>query len=71
MSLLFHKDGFGEDSNYAKAENIRVLQVLMGYGFFIFHGSHFWGLNNAILFFSFCLVPLSVYLERLLVPKRG
>ena len=52
MSLLFHKDGFGEDSNYAKAENIRVLQVLMGYGFFIFHGSHFWGLNNAVLFFA-------------------
>ena len=36
MSLLFHKDGFGEDSNYAKAENIRVLQVLMGYGFLYF-----------------------------------
>ena len=52
MSLLFHKNGFGEDSNYAKAENIRVLQVLVGYGFFMFHGLHFWGLNNAVLFFS-------------------
>ena len=51
MSLLFHKDGFGEDSNYAKAENIRVLQVLVGYGFFIFHASQFWGLNNTVFFF--------------------
>ena len=51
ISLLFHKDGFGEDSNYAKAENIRVLQVLVGYSFFIFHGTQFWGLNNAVLFF--------------------
>lgn len=51
MSLLFHKEGFGEDSNYTKAENIRVLQVLVGYGFFLFHGSYFWGWNNAVLFF--------------------
>ena len=51
MSLFFHKDGFGEDSNYAKAENIRVLQVLVGYGFFIFHASQFWGLNNTVFFF--------------------
>ena len=37
-----------DDVNYKKAENFRVHQIFLGFSFFIFHGSIFWGLQNIV-----------------------
>ena len=43
LAWFIDKDQFGEDTNYIKAEKIRILQIILGYGYFLFHGSIFWG----------------------------
>ena len=55
-SIFFSKDILITDENYKKAEKIRIVQVLFGFCFFIFHSVTFLGLINTILFFVNCIV---------------
>jgi uncharacterized membrane protein len=49
--MLYFRDKLEKENNYKKAENIRVIQVFLGFGFFIFHSLIFFGLINTLLFF--------------------
>ena len=52
ISWFVNKDQFGNDQNYDKAEQLRFVQIIIGYSYFILHGSIFWGWSNIILFTS-------------------
>lgn len=52
LSWFVNKDQFGNDQNYDKAEQLRFVQIIIGYSYFILHGSIFWGWSNIILFTS-------------------
>ena len=56
LAWFIDKDQFGEDTNYIKAEKIRILQIILGYGYFLFHGSIFWGWINMALFVSIAIL---------------
>ena len=61
-SLLYFQDGFENDDNYKKAELIRVVQVSLGFLFFILHSIVFLGLFNTLLFFVSSFL-ISLFLE--------
>ena len=48
---------FGDDPHYFRAERVRVLQILLGYGYLLYHGSKFLGWGNML---SFVLVAIFV-----------
>ena len=48
---------FGDDPHYFRAERVRVLQIVLGYGYLLYHGSKFLGLGNML---SFVLVAIFV-----------
>ena len=60
LAWFIDKDQFGEDTNYIKAEKIRILQIILGYGYFLFHGSIFWGWNYMALFVSIAIIVSTV-----------
>jgi len=39
----------GEILNYNQAEKFRIIQVLLGFSYFVYHGIMYWGWNNLIL----------------------
>ena len=54
----FAKDNqFGDDPHYLKAERVRVLQIILGYGYLLYHGSIFLGWGSML---SFVLVAIFV-----------
>ena len=58
-SLLFFNNDLDVDKRYNTAEKIRVVQVCLGFGFFIYHSIIFFGLNNTVLlFFSSFIISL-------------
>ena len=61
-SLLFFNKDLTIDNRYKTAENFRVIQVYLGFSFFIYHSIIFFGLNNTILFF-FSSFIISLLLE--------
>ena len=61
-SLLFFNKDLTIDNRYKAAENFRVIQVCLGFSFFIYHSIIFFGLNNTILFF-FSSFIISLLLE--------
>lgn len=61
-SALFFNNDLDIDSKYNTAEKIRVIQVLLGFSFFIYHSIIFFGLNNTITFF-FSSFVISLLLE--------
>ena len=61
-SLLYFQDDFENDDNYKKAELIRVIQVSLGFLFFILHSIVFLGLFNTLLFFVSSFL-ISLFLE--------
>ena len=61
-SLLFFNNDLDVDKRYNKAEKIRVVQVCLGFSFFIYHSIIFFGLNNTVLFF-FSSFIISLLLE--------
>jgi uncharacterized membrane protein len=50
LSWFVKKDQIGHDQNYDKAEQLRFVQIIIGYCYFILHGSISWGWVNNILF---------------------
>ena len=48
--------------NYQKAEKTRVLQVLILFLFFIYHGFIFWGITNIFIFISVTFI-VSLFME--------
>jgi len=50
LSWFVKKDQLGHDQNYDKAEQLRFVQIIIGYCYFILHGSISWGWSNIILF---------------------
>lgn len=50
LSFITHSTDFGPDLNYQKAEKVRIIQVLIGSIYLVFHGSLFWGWLNIFLF---------------------
>ncbi len=50
IGWFIKNDKLEYDQKYHKAEKFRVLQVLFGFGFFLFHGNIYWGWKNIILF---------------------
>jgi len=61
-SLLFFNNDLDVDKRYNTAEKIRVVQVCLGFGFFIYHSIIFFGLNNTVIFF-FSSFMISLLLE--------
>jgi len=61
-SLLFFNNDLDIDKRYNTAEKLRVVQVCLGFSFFIYHSIIFFGLNNTILFF-FSSIIISLLLE--------
>ena len=61
-SLLYFGKKLEDESNYKKAENIRVVQVILGFSFFIFHSLLFFGTLNTFLFFIISFIT-SLFLE--------
>ena len=61
-SLLFFNNDLDIDKRYNTAEKIRVVQVCLGFGFFIYHSIIFFGLNNTVIFF-FSSFMISLLLE--------
>ena len=58
-SLLFFNNDLDFDKRYNKAEKFRVVQVYLGFSFFIYHSIIFFGLNNTVLlFFSSFIISL-------------
>ena len=50
LSWFVKKNQLEQVDNYDKAEQFRFVQIIIGYFYFILHGSMIWGWNNAILF---------------------
>ena len=63
-SITFFKNStdFASDLNYQKAEKIRIIQVLIGFIYLVFHGSIFWGWLNIGLFI-FITFSISLIIE--------
>ena len=61
-SLLFFNNDLDIDNRYNAAEKIRVIQVCLGFSFFIYHSIIFFGFNNTILFFISSFI-ISLLLE--------
>jgi putative membrane protein len=61
-SLLFFNNDLDIDNRYKAAEKIRVVQVFLGFSFFIYHSIIFFGLSNTILFFISSFI-ISLLLE--------
>jgi uncharacterized membrane protein len=61
-SLLFFNNDLAFDKRYNTAEKIRVVQVCLGFSFFIYHSIIFFGINNTVLFF-FSSIIISLFLE--------
>ena len=61
-SLLFFNNDLDIDKRYNTAEKLRVVQVCLGFSFFIYHSITFFGLNNTVLFF-FSSFIISLLLE--------
>ena len=61
-SVLFFNKNLDVDNKYSVAENIRVIQVGLGFTFFIYHSVTFFGIYNSILFF-FSSFVISLFLE--------
>ena len=61
-SLLFFNNDLDIDNRYKAAEKIRVVQVCLGFSFFIYHSIIFFGLSNTILFFISSFI-ISLLLE--------
>jgi len=63
-SVLFFNNNFDTDKNYDLAEKIRVLQVSLGFSFFVYHSIIFFGVFNTVLFFISSIV-ISLITENL------
>ena len=61
-SILYFQDDIVDKNTYKKAEAIRVVQVFLGFLFFIFHSTVFLGLFNTLLFFISSFL-ISLFLE--------
>ncbi len=61
-SLLYFGDKLESESNYKKAENIRMIQVILGFSFFVFHSVLFFGVLNTVIFFIISFTT-SLFLE--------
>tara|TARA_B100000586_G_C20097277_1_gene423114 strand:+ start:138 stop:890 length:753 start_codon:yes stop_codon:yes gene_type:complete len=61
-SLLFFNNDLAVDKRYNTAEKFRVVQVCLGFSFFIYHSIIFFGINNTVLFF-FSSIIISLLLE--------
>ena len=60
LAWFIDKDQFGDDLNYLKAEKIRILQIILGYGYFLFHGSIFWGWFNMFIFVLIAIIVSTI-----------
>ena len=60
LAWFVDKTQFGKDTNYIKAEKIRILQIILGFSYFLFHGSIFWGWNYMALFVSIAIIVSAV-----------
>ena len=55
-SLLFFKGDLIEGQNYKKAEFFRFIQIIIGFILLLAHSILFFGLKNAVLFFTLCIM---------------
>ena len=60
LAWFIDKDQFGDDLNYLKAEKIRILQIILGYGYFLFHGSIFLGWFNMLIFVLIAIIVSTI-----------
>ena len=61
-TLIYFEDNLNDKKGYKKAENIRIIQVCLGFSFFIFHSLIFFGLVNTFFFFTVSFL-ISFFLE--------
>ena len=60
-SILFFNNNFNKNDNYDLAEKIRVVQVCLGFSFFIYHSIIFFGiLNTSLFFFASFIISLTL-----------
>ena len=50
LAWFLNNADLNDDLSYKQAEKFRVIQVLLGVGFFIFHGSLYFGFENIVKF---------------------
>jgi len=62
LSWFVKENQLEQVGNYDKAEQFRFVQIIIGYFYFILHGSMIWGWNNAILFMGISLF-ISIIME--------
>ena len=68
-SWYVKKDELDWSLNYNKVEKIRLGQTILGYMYFFFHGSFFWGWYNMLIFTGTAFL-VSLFLE-IIGPKIG
>ena len=57
LAWFTNDNQFGNDPHYLKAERVRVLQIILGHGYLVYHGSLLLGWGNML---SFVLVAFFV-----------